>query len=69
MSMKFEWTDERRSEFDALIEFMIERNQQDCNEKYISKSVMEETDQYYYYEDDAWSDIQALIKGEETLYG
>ena len=67
--MKFEWTDERRSEFDALIEFMINRNLQDCVETYLSKSAMEETDQYYYNDEDAWSDIQSIIKGEETIYG
>lgn len=68
MKINFEWTEERRNDFDNLVQLLIDRNFQDCSEKYRSKSAMEEQDQYYYGEEDAWEDIQSIIKGEKTLY-
>lgn len=67
--MSFDWTEERHSEFDELIKFMIQRNSQDCSEKYGSSYVAREQEQFYYSDEDAWLDIQAIIKGEDTLYG
>lgn len=63
--MKFEWTDERRAEFDALIELMIERKKAEFGEKYLSSHVMTSYvmgEQFYYNEDYAWADIQCFIK-------
>lgn len=62
--MKFEWTPERYQEFDDLIEFMEQKNLNNLIELYRTSYLVKEQEEFYYSKDDAWEDIQSIIKGE-----
>jgi len=63
--MSFEWTPIRLQEFDELIDFMKDRNLQNLFELYGSSYLIKEQEEFYYNEENAWEDIQLLIKGEK----